>query len=356
MQTLSSNHQSLHVDAKNACFRITPPRDELRILQVTDMHVDHNYFRKRSTFASVRAMCEKFNVDLVVNTGDFFCRNPLFLAKRMCRSFDRIVGDWCPWTFAWGNHDCDNFVKGNLTKADRAEAMFATLPHCLYKPTRKFIEAHAGPGPQDDPREQEAWGLTIGGNKKSPEFDGFYGGNFAIEAVNPATGKPACDLFILNSRRGYHLPPKVFAWMEEWTRRFGPSTAPLPSFCFYHVPNYEYHLLWERGAAHGIKRENVCFEKDRGRVHEFLAHLGNVKAVFVGHDHVNDYWGDLDGVRYVYGRKTGIGAYGGMREDPGDGVKGIKIGATLITIILSPGLFSFNHVTVFPDGSTWQSK
>ena len=148
MSPASSPRHSLHVVTASDHFKISPPREELRILQVTDMHMDHNYFHKQGTFASVRGMCEKFNVDLVVNTGDFFCHNSLFVMKRVCRSFDRIIGDWCPWTFAWGNHDCDNFEKGDLEKADRIEAMFAALPHCLYKPTRQYIEAHAGPGPR----------------------------------------------------------------------------------------------------------------------------------------------------------------------------------------------------------------
>jgi hypothetical protein len=353
MQSSPPPHHPLQVETTPDAFVVTPPGQTFRILQVTDIHANANYFHNRNTFSSILGMCEKFNVDLVINTGDLFCRSPLFISKRICSTFDKIIGQWCPWTFAWGNHDQE--LNADLTKADRAEAMFAALPNCLYKPTRKFIEAHAGPGPQDDPREQEAWNLKNETKKPKSTFDGFYGGNFAIVVNDPTSGQPACDLFILNSRRGYHLPPKVFAWMEEWTHRLGVN-ASLPSICFYHVPNYEYHLAWEGGTAHGIKRETVCFEKDRGRVHEFLARLGSVRGVFVGHDHVNDYFFDLDGIRYVYGRKTGIGAYGGMREDPGNGVKGIKIGATLITINLAPGRFAFRHVTVFPDGITWQPQ
>jgi len=35
-----------------------------------------------------------------------------------------------------------------------------------------------------------------------------------------------------------------------------------------------------------------------------------MRAVFVGHDHNNDYGGYLDNVELVYGRKTGFGYYG----------------------------------------------
>lgn len=37
---------------------------------------------------------------------------------------------------------------------------------------------------------------------------------------------------------------------------------------------------------------------------------GNVRGVFAGHDHVNDYEGMLYGVRLCYGRATGYNTYG----------------------------------------------
>src|SRR5271157_1241921 len=345
---------TLQVTERINYFTIVPPQAELRILQVTDMHVADRFYNIRSDFASVRRMCDLFIVDFVVNTGDFFCHNPMLIVKYICGRLDSVVGAKYPWTFAWGNHDCDNFGKGNLAKADKIEVYFQHLPHCLYFQNRGFIEKQDGPGPADDPREKEAFLLPNKSTKPRDPFDGFYGGNFAIEVANPVTGEPAADMFILNSRRWHHVPPKAFAWVERHAGRFDGLDRALPALCFYHVPNVDYQQLWDAGEARGIKRENVCFEKDDGRMHEFFHHLGCVQACFVGHDHVNDYWGERDGIRYVYGRKTGMGAYGSMKHDPGDGVKGIKIGATLITINLEPGNFSFDHVSVFDDGTTWR--
>lgn len=37
---------------------------------------------------------------------------------------------------------------------------------------------------------------------------------------------------------------------------------------------------------------------------------GDVKGVFVGHDHINDYVGDYYGVMLGYAPGTGFGAYG----------------------------------------------
>lgn len=35
-----------------------------------------------------------------------------------------------------------------------------------------------------------------------------------------------------------------------------------------------------------------------------------MEAVFCGHDHDNDFWGDYNGIKLFYGRKTGYGGYG----------------------------------------------
>ena len=39
-------------------------------------------------------------------------------------------------------------------------------------------------------------------------------------------------------------------------------------------------------------------------------HRGDVRGVYVGHDHVNTYDGDYYGVRLGYGPGTGFGTYG----------------------------------------------
>ena len=35
-----------------------------------------------------------------------------------------------------------------------------------------------------------------------------------------------------------------------------------------------------------------------------------MKALFVGHDHINDFIVDFEGLQLGYGRKTGYGCYG----------------------------------------------
>ncbi len=41
-----------------------------------------------------------------------------------------------------------------------------------------------------------------------------------------------------------------------------------------------------------------------------MKEVGDVVAMFCGHDHVNDFYGHYYGISLYYGRKTGYGGYG----------------------------------------------
>lgn len=70
------------------------------------------------------------------------------------------------------------------------------------------------------------------------------------------------------------------------------SKAPPPTTCYGH------------------KFESVCSPKVNSGFFEALLQMGDVLGTFVGHDHVNDYGGELHGIRLHYGRATGYGTYG----------------------------------------------
>ncbi len=83
-----------------------------------------------------------------------------------------------------------------------------------------------------------------------------------------------------------------------------------PISVFVHIPLFEYHSLYESGRAVGTKAEDVCYDSDKGQSFQAFRKSGRVTGVFCGHDHVNNYHGDWQGVDLTYGRVTGLGAYG----------------------------------------------
>ncbi len=344
-----------HCDDK---FRVALRAPQLRILQVTDLHFSaFGPLDRLGIWMSARALVRRFNVDLVACTGDLFGLRTVDAMKKTARLFGQIMGVEAPWLFAWGNHDQElrDLAQDPLPQLDQVEEFLEHLPGCIYKQSRAAMDAYPGPVPLDDPEERDACSLDPTDMAKRKKWDGFYGGNYQLEVTNEA-GALAWNVFVLNSRRWHHVPPKVLKWLKDRVR----ASPAIPSVCFYHVPNWEFHDIWERGIAKGIKREAVCFERDHGRFHAALKELGTIKACFVGHDHVNDYHGMLDGINYVYGRKTCLGGYGSYLKVPDkfkDAGKAIRVGAKLITLqvdAVPPEQNTLDHFSVFHDGTTWR--
>lgn len=355
--TIALNPISFSRVADRVQVHVPAQKASLRILQVTDLHFSaFGPLDRLALHVTARKLARRFNVDIVACTGDVFGLRTVDAMKKAASLFDQVVGTTAPWLFAWGNHDQElrDPAQDPLAQLDLVEEHLERLPHCMYKRSRATIEASPGPGPRDDPRERDACILDPADVARWKHWDGFYGGNYLVEVVN-AAGEVTWNLFVLNSRRSHHVPPKALHWMRDRIIEH----PGVPSICFYHVPNWEYYDIWERGIARGIKRENVCFEKDRGQIHAFLKNLGSIKACFVGHDHVNDYHGVLDGIDYVYGRKTSFGGYGSFIKVPAkfkEAGKAIRVGGKLITLKLdaaTSGQDALKHVTVFHDGTTW---
>jgi hypothetical protein len=83
-----------------------------------------------------------------------------------------------------------------------------------------------------------------------------------------------------------------------------------PITVFVHIPLLEYKHLADSGRSVGEKGEDVCFDSDTGESFRQFLQTRRVAAVFCGHDHVNNYYGDWQGVELVYGRVSGWGGYG----------------------------------------------
>ena len=340
-------------------FELELQSNEFKILQVTDMHFNHFDFKNKSYLKEIKMLVETFKPDLVINTGDLFCNVPMFYAKKILRDFDSIIGSIVPWAFAWGNHDCEMVRKGKFFKnLDYLEHYMEKLPNCLYVKSRKFIEKY---GPEDFRQikeEKEVYVDPMDDVAKWKTFDGFYGGNYKIQIKN-RKAVPLLNLFMMNSRRKHSIPPNALNWMGNEIE--ADNKGDVPSLLFFHVPVFQYHTIWEENIALGVKGERICFELDKGRVHNFLKKYPQIKACFVGHDHVNDYSGKIDGIEYVYGRKTGPLGYGGHRSEQQYkfGSKKIKYGAKLITHKFNQEtgeLELFEHLSVFDDGTTWKPK
>ena len=88
-------------------------------------------------------------------------------------------------------------------------------------------------------------------------------------------------------------------------------------------PLPEYHTVWEQGNARGNKFEKVCCPAVNSGFFTAMVEMGDIMGTFVGHDHINDFEGELYGIRLCYGRSTGYNSYG---------KEGMELGACVIRL------------------------
>jgi hypothetical protein len=89
----------------------------------------------------------------------------------------------------------------------------------------------------------------------------------------------------------------------------GQKHLHAPALAFFHVPIPEVRKLWYTGFK-GQYQEGVACSTVNSGVLGMLVSMGDVKAVFLGHDHLNDFCGNLKGIWFCYGGGFGYHAYG----------------------------------------------
>ncbi|WP_235699671.1 hypothetical protein [Companilactobacillus versmoldensis] len=80
---------------------------------------------------------------------------------------------------------------------------------------------------------------------------------------------------------------------------------------FMHIPLPEYRMAAENITS-GKFGENVCAPKVNSGLFYALLRNKNVKALFAGHDHNNNFSSTLDGIELNYGNTTGYNCYGDL--------------------------------------------
>jgi hypothetical protein len=252
------------------------PSGAFTVAQFTDLHWQNGAPEDLRTSALVGAVLDAERPDLAVFSGDVIagrpCRDPVASLRS---ALEPAIVRGLPWALVFGNHDDEG-------TAGRAELLAALLewPGCLVQP-----------GP--------------------PELPG--AGHYRI-VVRAARGRaPAATLYFLDSL-GY-APPDVggYAWFQaeqiRWFRAL-PRDPSVPALAFFHIPLPEYAEVWATRTCRGVRHEAVCCPRINSGMFLAMRDAGDVVAMSVGHDHVNDYEGELHGLRLCYGRATGFHTYG----------------------------------------------
>jgi len=293
-------------------------REHFTIVQFTDTHWTNFDERDERTRHVLEAVLECEKPDMVFFTGDMLGGADCKDAERGIRQLvEPIEARGLPWTAVMGNHDDE----GTL----RRDELWRVMESCAHFVGRR--------GPRD--------------------ITGV--GNYVLPILSRHGDRPAAFLWGIDSNSYATTSIGGWGWIardqiawyvrtaREVRRRWSLAPQPMqaiPSLAFFHIPVPEYDEVWRTQVCYGEKHEEVCAPKINTGFFAALHEVDEVIGTFVGHEHINDFWGNLHGIRLCYGRVSGYGGYG---------KEGFLCGARLIE--LWEGVRDFRTWLRLEDGS-----
>ena len=262
-----------------------------RILQITDVHILNDEKKDAKAFKTIDAMVETTNPDMIVLTGDLTSEKENFTAfKTMCEYLESFN---IPWAFVFGNHEgldikyAPDEVIDPEKIADRQTLSdyLETLPNCIYE---------AG----------------------DENVDGM--GNYYYN-VKDDNGNVITSLIMMDSHsydeenNGYdHFHDNQIKWYENTVKSIarevnGDESEVVPSLAFFHVPMKEYMTAYDESKGTDNRLWGFRFPKKDGtpavddQMFEKMVELGSTKGCFAGHDHMNNFSVNYQGIRLTYG-------------------------------------------------------
>ncbi|CAA6670356.1 unnamed protein product [Spirodela intermedia] len=226
--------------------------------------------------------------DLVVFSGDnIFGPSAPDAAQSLLQALAPAMEAGIPWAAILGNHDQESTMT-------RAEVM-PFLSRLDYS-----VSQVNPPGP----------------------IDGF--GNYNLEVRGAADSESAntsvLNLYLLDSGdREMFNGSLTYGWIKESQLRWlhdtsrhlqGSSTVGgAPGLVFFHIPIPEVRALRGKEIVGEFQQKVSCSSANSG-VLRMLISMGDVKAVLTGHDHLNDFCGEISSVWFCYGGGFGYHGYG----------------------------------------------
>ncbi len=267
----------------NTPLQIEMKGDEVKILQVTDLHLAYGIDDyDNQTLKLIGAMAKADTYDLIVITGDLMM-SPIapFLFTKILNYMESLE---IPWTFIFGNHETDfNDYSEFISRIKNTEYLYF---------------------------------------KVGPEMvDGGYG-NFKIEFTKNnqvfynayfLDSKAEREIYTEEEGEYDFLSSAQVAWYEDFVQ-----ADTVDSVVFMHIPLRQYIVdpVLDVDQYVGIFEESMVFAQgiDTG-FYDAMVTYGRSKAVFVGHDHKNDFYIMTDDdIMLVYGRATGFNGYGTLEK------------------------------------------
>lgn len=289
------------------------------ILLVSDFHGGEKYFRPQKK--ALHILLEETKPDLVLLGGDTVvsgmfraeeCREET-LRDYLTYTMEEIEEKNIPWAHVFGNHDGESRFAQTPDLQRKALTMqqkvYKSFPHCISK--QGDFELHG----------MSNYVLQVHSSKNDEIAYRLYAMDSlcSVSDLAHACNIPECSFrYTKNLIPGQNndsipLVDQVFWYYNESLRAEKEDGKKTPAIMWMHNPLPEMRLIAENPEEckfEGRKDESICCSVMNTGLFMACLQRGDIKGIFCGHDHLNDFSGEVFGIKMAYD-----GALYDMRRD-----------------------------------------
>ncbi|KAF9612945.1 hypothetical protein IFM89_004648 [Coptis chinensis] len=245
---------------------------------------------------------KSFHAEFLHKGDNIFGPSTADAAESLVEAFSPAIESKLPWAAILGNHDQESTMT-------REELM-------------SFISLMDYSVSQINPSSQESVRTDIEGfGNYDIKVYGALGSHFANTSLLDLFFLDSGDRAIVNGIRTYGwIKESQLRWLRSISKGFQAHKQDLhsdallgitraPALTFFHIPIPEVKQLWYTKFS-GQFQEGVACSSVNSGVLQTLTSIKDIKAVFIGHDHLNDFCGEINGIWLCYGGGSGYHGYG----------------------------------------------
>ena len=241
---------------------------QFRILHACDLHLSSlTYFLNNKTKNLLLDAVNKYNPDLVVINGDLVWS---FFNKQILIRFANLMEkNHIYWAYSFGNHDEEfGYDKYALAK------ILDKYQYCLFD--------------------------------KGPSNLGC--GNYFINLK--VNDKIAYTLSFIDTSNN-HITKLQTSWYEWNIKNYNKLyNKKIKTITFMHIPLEQLKTIAHQKQYSGTVKKRICPLKYDGGFYEVAKKLNSTKAIFNGHDHVNNFYAMQDNILLMSALSCGYGGFG----------------------------------------------
>ena len=285
--------------------------DNFNILQLTDIHwniatsttASEIYMNKLFAEVNRKIKAEQganAKIDLVELTGDQFMLSNTYHVRSFVKYFEAKAEEYgFKYAVIWGNHD-----RHGLYNPNWLSDQFLMASHCIYKEPNDNLYG----------RSNFVINLTTDGLT--------FENNTVWQIANLDSGASFSDTALDIKRTYDYIRKDQTDWWIKEHNKAGGSASKVPTIAYYHIPTQDFEVAYSEVMedrklptptikSKFFKLEGIADNGKEEYASDFVTKgsQNNLKAVFIGHDHNNDWTVEYKGVVIGYGVKTGTELY-----------------------------------------------